>query len=78
MKIMKKEDFETVKRRDEMIDKRLKEIKSRKYMVDTRGEICDTKFFLRNKVFWWDQSPLNLFLKNLFTYSEYNFEGYKV
>jgi hypothetical protein len=51
MKIMKKEDFETVKRRDEMIDKRLKEIKSRKYMVDTRGEICDTKFFLRNKVF---------------------------
>lgn len=61
MKIMKKEDFETVKRRDEMIDKRLKEIKSRKYMVDTRGEICDTKFFLRNKVFWWDQSPLNLF-----------------
>lgn len=51
MKIMKKEDFETVKRRDEMIDKRLKEIKSRKYMVDTRGEICDAKFFLRNKVF---------------------------
>jgi len=34
-----------------MIDKRLKEIKARRHVIDERGEICDAKFFLRNKNF---------------------------
>ncbi len=46
---MKKEDFETVKRREEMVVRRLKEIKGKKEVMDERGEICDAKFFLRGR-----------------------------